>query len=1181
MKFTEAKLEQAFIELLGNEGYPHFLGNTLKRLPEDVLIEDDIIEFLLTQYKKEGLTLTEAKSIVLQLKNLPASDLYETNKKIIRWLSDGFILKREDRNQKDIWVSLIDYAGLERQIQGKNLDTLSVAEPQENYGDNNIYKFVNQLEIVGTEKRIPDGIIYINGIPVVVFEFKTAIQENCTIHNAYVQLTTRYKRDIPELFKYNAFCVISDGVNNKAGSFFAPYEFYYAWRRISGLAKDVDGIDSMFTLVQGMLHQNRLRDIIQNFIYIPDTSKKDEKIVCRYPQYYAARALYDNIKKAQKPEGDGKGGTYFGATGSGKSYTMLYLTRLLMKSEYFENPTIVLITDRTDLDDQLSAQFTNAKTFIGDNTIQSVESRAELRELLQGRASGGVFLTTIHKFTEDIELLTERTNVICISDEAHRSQTNLDQKVRVTEKGVKKSFGFAKYLHDSLPNATYVGFTGTPVDATLDVFGKVVDAYTMTESVKDEITVRIVYEGRAAKIALQNSELEKIEKYYEEAAEAGANEYQVEESKKQSANMNAILGDPDRLKELAADFVQHYENRVNEGATVKGKAMFVCSSRSIAYEFYKNVLELRPEWNEVKVAEPACAGLSAVAQAGTADREGAVLSDKEKREIKPMDLPVPKENEFYTYAILCNNDSIYIGQTNNLQKRWELHLRGKAAEWTKKYHPVELFFYETFNSREESVKREKELKLTSGRRFLRRKLNSDSARQTGRIKMIMTRGKDDPKELYDLLGTKEYRKELDRQFKNEKSNFKIAIVVDMWLTGFDVPFLDTIYIDKPIQQHNLIQTISRVNRKFKGKNKGLVVDYIGIKKQMNLALKKYSEGDKDNFEDIDQSMVVVRNHLDLLAKLFHKFDSSKYFSGTALEQLNTLNMAAEYVQLTKEMETRFMGLVKRLKAAYDICAGSEELTQQERDYTHFYLAVRSIVFKLTKGNAPDTAQMNAKVREMIKNALQSDGVDEIFKMGEETEKEQDIFDEDYLAKIDKIKLPNTKIKLLQQLLARAIGEMKKVNKVKGVDFSKKMESLVQKYNQRDENDILRSEVYEEMAEQLTNLIWDVYKEFKAGDDLGIDFEEKAFYDILKELCVKYDFTYPEDKLIELAQAVKDLVDGQAKFPDWNKRDDIKSALKVGLILLLDEHGYPPVERDEVYKEIFEQAENFKKYSQAK
>ncbi|MXV38947.1 HsdR family type I site-specific deoxyribonuclease [Flavobacteriaceae bacterium Ap0902] len=1043
-KFTEASLEHTYSELLANEGYPHILGNTIARSPEEVLIEDDLISFLLTQYKKEGLTPTEAQSIVLQLKTLPASDLYESNKTLMQWLSDGFNLKREDPKQKDIWIYLIDYSK-------KN---------------QNHYKFVTQLKIEGTENRIPDGILYINGIPVVVFEFKTAVKENTTIHDAYVQLTTRYRRDIPELFKYNAFCIISDGVNNKAGSFFAPYEYFYAWRRITGLTKDVDGINSMFTLIQGMLHQDRVRDIIQNFIYIPDSSKKDEKIVCRYPQYYAARALFDNIKKAQKPEGNGKGGTYFGATGSGKSFTMLFLTRLLMKSAYFESPTIVLITDRTDLDDQLAGQFTNAKTYVGDNLIKSVESRATLRDLLQGRASGGVFLTTIHKFTEDIELLTDRTNVICISDEAHRSQTNLDQKIRVTEQGVTKTYGFAKYLHDSLPNATYVGFTGTPIDATLDVFGKVVDAYTMNESVKDEITVRIVYEGRAAKIALHNQELQKIEEYYENVAAEGANEYQIKKSKEQSASMYAILGDPDRLKTLAADFVNHYEKRIEEGASVKGKAMFVSSSREIAYEFYKNVIALRPEWNEVKVAA-----------------DGAELSEQEKKVIKPME----------------------------------------------------------------------------------------------HIKMIMTRGKDDPEDMYNLLGTKEYRKELDRQFKNEKSNFKIAIVVDMWLTGFDVPFLDTIYIDKPLQQHNLIQTISRVNRKFKGKNKGLVVDYIGIKNQMNLALKQYAEGDRDNFEDVNQSIVIVRDHLDLLAKILHKFDYSKYFTGTPLVQLDTLNKTAEFVQQSKEMETRFMDLVKRLKAAYDICVGTGELKQIERDYTHFYLAVRSIIFKLTKGDAPDTAQMNAKVREMIKDALQSDGVEELFKMGEENENEQDLFDEDYLAKIEQIKLPNTKIKLLQKLLARAIGEMKKVNKVKGVDFSKKMESLVQKYNQRDANDIFKSEVYEDMADQLTELIWDVYREFKSGDELGIDIEVKAFYDILKDLCVRYDFTYPEDKLLQLSKEVKKLVADQMQFPDWNKRADIKSALKVGLILLLDEFGYPPVERDEVYQEIFEQAENFKKY----
>lgn len=1061
MKFTEEKLEQVFIELLQQEGFTHCLGNTIVRSEDEVLLEDDLRNFLRTQYKDENITDNEIQSIVLQLRSLPSSDLYESNKTIMRMISNGFLLKREDRNKKDFLVYLIDYDGLEEHfISNKN-----ISDGETSPSDNNIYKVVNQLEITGSEKRIPDSIIYINGIPLAVFEFKSAIREDATIHDAYTQLTVRYRRDIPELFKYNAFCVISDGVNNKAGSFFAPYEFFYSWRRVAGLAKDVDGIDSMFTLIQGMFQKDRFRDIVRNFIYIPDTSKKDEKIVCRYPQYYAARSLFNNILNARRPEGDGKGGTYFGATGCGKSFTMLFLSRLLMKSPYLESPTIVLITDRTDLDDQLAGQFTNAKTYIGDNTIVSVESRQQLRELLQGRQSGGVFLTTIHKFTEDTQLLSERTNIICISDEAHRSQINLDQKVKVTSEGVKKVYGFAYYLHQSLPSATFVGFTGTPIDATLDVFGKVVDAYTMTESVRDEITVRIVYEGRAARVALNNSELEKIEHYYEQAAKEGANEYQIEKSKQETTKMNAILGDPKRLQTLAEDFVTHYENRIAEGSTVKGKAMFVCSNRFIAYDFYKRVIALRPEWAEVKVAE-----------------EGAVLTDKDRKEIKPME----------------------------------------------------------------------------------------------RIKMVMTRGKDDPKDLYDLLGTKEYRKELDRQFKNGKSNFKIAIIVDMWLTGFDVPFLDTIYIDKPIQQHNLIQAISRVNRRFEGKDKGLVVDYIGIKKQMNLALAKYNKGDQENFEDISQSLVVVRNHLDLLVRLFHKFDSSKYFGGSSLEQLNTLNLAVEHIQQTKEIETRFMDIIKRLKAAYDICTGSELLSQEERDLTHFYLAIRSILFKLTKGDAPDTAQMNAKVREMIQDALASDGVEEIFKMGDENESEQDLFDEAYLAKIDKIKLPNTKIKLLQQLLARVIGEIRKVNKVRGIDFTRKMQFLVDRYNQRDENDIFRSEVFEEMAEQLTNLIWEVRNEFNAGEALGIDFEEKAFYDILKDLCVKYDFTYPEDKLIDLAKAVKILVDDQAQYPDWNKKEEIKSALKVGLILLLDEYNYPPVERDEVYQDIFEQAENFKK-----
>lgn len=1072
MSFNEAKLEEAIITLLEAQGYPYTPGGNITRSAQEVLITDDLTDYLSARYASESITPGEVQAIIKRLQALPAADLYDSNKAIHRLVADGFLLKREDRNQKDLYIQLIDYAGLPeaRVPPEKELDTV-IAHPKPEYAvgthTKNRYRVVNQLEIEGREKRIPDAILYINGLPLVVFEFKSAVREDATIHDAYVQLTTRYARDIPELMKYNSLCVISDGVNSRVGSLFAPYEFYYTWRKVTGDETiEQDGINALHTMIEGLFNPDRLRQVLRHFIYFPDVSNKEEKIVCRYPQFYAATKLYDNILAHRKPDGDGKGGTYFGATGCGKSYTMLFLTRLLMKSLDFESPTVVLITDRTDLDDQLSRQFTNAKTYVGDQSIVSVDSRAQLRELLKGRSSGGVFLTTIHKFTEDTELLTERANVICISDEAHRSQVNLDQKVRVTEKGVRKTYGFAKYLHDSLPNATYVGFTGTPIDATLDVFGEVVDSYTMTESVKDEITVRIVYEGRAAKVVLDNAKLEEIEAYYAQCAEDGASEYQIEESKKASASMSVILGDPDRLKALARDFVEHYEQRLAEGSTIKGKAMFVCSKREISYQFWKEVIALRPAWDEVLPCE-----------------KGSTLTELERKEIKPME----------------------------------------------------------------------------------------------RVKMIMTRGKDDPKPLYDMLGTAEYRKELDRQFKNGKSNFKIAIVVDMWLTGFDVPFLDTLYIDKPIQRHNLIQTISRVNRKYEGKEKGLVVDYIGIKKQMNLALAHYNKADQQNIEEIDQSVIVVKDHLDLLGKMMHKFDATPYFTGSPLEQLNCLNMAAEYVQMTEAIERRFMALVKRLKAAYDICCGSERITQTERDRIHFYMAIRAIVFKLTKGNAPDTAQMNDKVREMITEALKADGVEEIFKMGEESTGISDLFDPDYLAKIEKIKLPNTKIKLLQQLLAKAIEEFKKTNRAKGMDFSQRFKALVDAYNERKEGDVLDSKVLEDFSNEIMDLIHAIRQEQEDLPEGVADIEEKAFYDILKALAIKYDFTYPEDKLVPLAKAVKVVVDDKVKYTDWSQRADIKAELKVGLILVLADHGYPPVDRDEVYKEIFEQAENFRKY----
>ena len=1042
--FNEHALEMSIMELFKDEGYIHLNGSQIHRERTEVLLQEDLKQYLYNRYAKDGITSSEVNGILLMLRNISGT-LYEANKAFYKLLCDGFILNREDRTQKDIYIELIDF------------DT----------PENNIFKAVNQFEIEGinNQLRIPDGIVFVNGIPVVVLEFKSAVKENTTIMDAYRHLTVRYRRDIPEIFKYNAFIVISDGVNNKYGSFFSKYDFFYAWRKINSEDKELEGISSLVTIVKGLFRKDRLLAVMKDFVYFPDSSDKDIKIVCRYPQFFAANKLFENIKTHMRPDGDGKGGTYFGATGCGKSYTMLFLTRMLMKSPHFHSPTILIITDRTDLDDQLSKQFIASKKYIGDETVVSIESRDKLREELQGRESGGVYLTTIQKFTEDIQLLTDRTNVICISDEAHRSQINLDQKVRITDAGVERKYGFAKYLHDSLPNATYVGFTGTPVDGTIEVFGPVVDAYTMTESVRDGITVNLVYDGRAARVTLDQAKVREIEKYYEECEHLGANGHQIEESQKAVANMEVIIGDQNRLRAVAEDFINHYETRVDEGATVAGKAMFVCMNRYIAYDLYKILIELRPEWAVKKVAA-----------------EGVELSEKDKKELKPIEM----------------------------------------------------------------------------------------------LKLVMTRNKDDDKELFEILGTKDDRKEFDRQFKNPKSNFKIAIVIDMWLTGFDVPELDTIYIDKPIQQHTLIQTISRVNRVCEGKDKGLIVDYIGIKKNMNLALKKYTNFECDEFEGVEQCVVIVKDQLEVLGQMFHNFNSNNYFHGAPTEQLACLNRAVEYVQLSEELETRFMVAVKRMKQAFNLCSSSEKLSDEDKDYIHFYCAVRSILFKLTKGGAPDIAQMNARVREMLEGAIQSDGIEELFETGKHIS--VDIFSDEYMDKINAIQLPNTKIKILQRLLSQAIDEFRKVNKIMGMEFADRLKRVVDEYNNRRRDEAYANEVLDDVAEQLAQLLEELKKEKNSFKAIGIDYEEKAFYDILKVVAKKYEFEYPDDKMIELSKRIKIIVDDKARYTDWSTREDIKANLQVDLILLLDEFDYPPVTLDDVYKEVLEQAENFKKYA---
>lgn len=493
--------------------------------------------------------------------------------------------------------------------------------------------------------------------------------------------------------------------------------------------------------------------------------------------------------------------------------------------------------------------------------------------------------------------------------------------------------------------------------------------------------------------------------------------------------------------------------------------MFVCANRYIAYDFYKKIVELRPEWAKAKLCE-----------------DGVILTDKEKNELKAIE----------------------------------------------------------------------------------------------KIKMVMTRSKDDPKELYDLLGSKDDRKELDRQFKNIRSNFKIAIVVDMWLTGFDVPCLDTIYIDKPIQKHTLIQTISRVNRVYEGKDKGLIVDYIGIKKNMDQALKKYTNEVSQEFEGVEQAVTIVKDQLDVLHNMFYGFNDHDYFEGTPLSQLNCLNRAVEHIQQSENLEKRFMAAVRRMKQAYNLCSSSESISDDEVEYIHFFCAVRSILFKLTKGDAPDIDQMNARVREMVAQAIQSDGVEVLFEVGKHID--VDIFSDEYIAKINQIPLPNTKIKILERLLAQAIDEFKKVNKIKALEFSERLQKIVDVYNDRRLDEAYANEVLDDVAEQLSKLMEQLKKEKNSFEGMGIDFEEKAFYDILEAVAKKFKFEYPYEKLIVLSKEVKKIVDDKSKYTDWSQREDIKAELKVDLILVLAAHGYPPVPRDEVFQQIFEQAENFKKYA---
>ncbi|MBF1122587.1 MAG: type I restriction endonuclease subunit R [Solobacterium sp.] len=1043
-KFTEDQLEQAIIELFQLQGYTYVHGENIHRQYGDILLEDDLRTYLLGRYK--DISDVEVQKIINKIALIQESPLYLGNRETFWLVNEGFDLQRDDISKVALHVDYIDY----------------------DHPENNIFKMVNQYSVQGERLRRPDLLIFVNGIPVTICEFKSAINEDTTVHDAWEQITKRYTRDIPKLMKYCFLSVISDGANTKLGSIFTPYEYYYSWNKASDTDTVANGISSLKTMIAGAFAPERLLRVIRDFVFYPDDSKKSEAIVCRYPQFFAANKMLNNIKAHMRPAGDGKGGTYFGATGCGKTYTMLFLSRLIAQrdNESFNNPTIIILADREDLDTQTSELFVTATKYLHESDVRSIESRKDLEQTLKDRLSGGVYITTIQKFCENTGLLSDRSNIICISDEAHRTQTSTGSKLKKTDKGVFTTYGFGHYLRASFPNATYCGFTGTPIDETIAVFGDVVDSYTMKESSDDGITVRIAYEPRLARVVLSDEQAKEIQKYYKQCAAEGSSSEQIEESQRAMSKMTAILGHPGRLKKLAVDIVNHYEALCSEKPEIVQKAMIVCADRPLAFKVLKEILAIRPEWGEAKKAEDE--------------------SQLTKEELDKL-MALPKVN------------------------------------------------------------------------------------------MVATQGQNDEKELFEMCGTKEYRKKLDKQFKNNNSNFKIAIVVDMWITGFDVPSLAVMYIDKPLQKHTLIQTISRVNRVFDGKDKGLVVDYIGIKNDMLEAVKKYGGPQESPIDELNISLGIFRNHLALIDELLVDFNATKFHTGTPLERLNCLNAAAEYVQMKKEMQTRFMGLSRRLKSAYIICFPSGELTEKETATAQFYLAIRSIIYKQTQDNAPDAEVMNRVVEEMVKEAITCTGIENIV----DDHKSIDLFSDDFLAELDTVKMPITKFNALLKLLRKAISAYGRTNKVKAVEFDERLRKVVEAYNSRDKL-VFTSEVVadfvNDLSDELIKILKDLQEDKTSFEKLGISYEEKAFYDILVKVRDDHGFPYEEEKCLLLAKKIKELVDDKAQFADWSTRDDIKNQLNMDLTVLLYKNGYPPEWDEEVFEKVMEQAENFKKYA---
>lgn len=1007
--YAESNYEESVIELFQKMGYKYIYGPSVERNFQCPLYEDVLESSLININSK--LSYKAIKEGVDKLKNIENAELVDQNLVFTNYLQNGIEVNYfDDGEDKKSIVYLVDY----------------------NTPSNNSFIVSNQWTFIENSEKRPDIILFINGLPLVLIELKSPSREEIDASEAYRQLRN-YMKEIPSMFIYNAICVMSDQITNKAGTITSGENRFMKWKTIDGSYENTQFAD-FDTFFEGMFQKERLLDIIKNFICFSNDGKDKIKILAGYHQYFAVKKAIVSTQNAIVT--DGKGGVFWHTQGSGKSLSMVFYAHLLQ--EELESPTIVVITDRNDLDDQLFGQFAKCKYFLRQTPIQA-ESREHLRGLLDGRQANGIIFTTMQKFEEYDKALSERRNIIVMADEAHRGQYGLSEKIKMelNEEGEEiatKVIGTARIIRNSLPNATYIGFTGTPISSkdrsTREVFGDYIDIYDMTQAVEDDATRPVYYESRVVNLKLDQQTLQLIDSEYELMAN-NADPEVIEKSKKQLGKIDEILGADSTVNSLVDDILEHYEN--NRENLLTGKAMIVAYSRPTAMKIFKRILELRPTWDE-------------------------------------------------------------------------------------------------------------------------------------KVAVVMTADNKDPEEWRELIGNKSKKDLLAKKFKDNNSPLKIAIVVDMWLTGFDVPSLATMYVYKPMSGHNLMQAIARVNRVFEDKTGGLVVDYVGIAAALKQAMNDYTTRDKKNYGDTDVAKVALPKFLEKLSicrDLFFGFDYSKFKGGTELERARTISGAVNFIVNINKKETKetFLKEALLLHQALSLCSSLVE--ESLRFEAAFFDAVRVLVLRLMNtgvGKKISLPEMNARINELLRQSIKSDGVINLFS---DIKEEFSLFDPKFLDEVAKMKEKNLAVELLKKLIADQVSIYRRTNVVKSEKFSEVIQRALNNYL----NGMITNE---EVIQELLNLAKQIAAANEEGNQLGLTADELAFYDALTKPRAIKDF-YENEELIELTKELADTL-RKNKTIDWQKRDSARAKMRMLIKKLLKHHRYPPEGMEDAVQTVMVQCE---------